>query len=151
MEPSDRKLEEAIAQLERGIELLESKVVHARWQVQLLHKAKAPNARFLFWEWQIRYLSSKTVAERFEHVLGILDVRAAGQWNSCEFQKENVPGVSAELLYLERRPTIPEVYQLLKAATGFSSNAQIVEMFVTLKDKPHYWAITDYFWAEFDA
>ncbi len=146
MERSISELKEKIAGLERAIELFESRVAEGRWLVAMLQKTKAPNAGFAFWEWEHRSLASKTASDRLGNVLDVLDARVAGQWEKGERWQE-VPGVPSALLYVERPPTILEVYQLVKAAAGLSSNAQVVEMFCRLKEKPVHSAITEYFWA----
>lgn len=146
MERSISELKEEISGLERAIEVFESGIAEVRWLVAMLEKAKATKPGFAFWEWEHRNLASKAASERLGDVLAALDARVAGQWEQGD-RWQDVPGVPSEILYVERPPTIPEVYQLVKAAAGLSSNVQVIEVFYSLKEKPVYSDITNYFWA----
>jgi hypothetical protein len=148
MERSIDELREEVAELERVVEIFESRIEWARSFVATLQNTKVTKPGFAFWEWEHRTLPSKVASERLGAVLMALDARAAGQWEKSDLWQE-IPGVPSEVLYANAPLKISDVYELIKASTGLSRNTQVVEMFCCLKEKPVYSAITEYFWAAF--
>ena len=129
-------LKEKVAKLEQRIEVFKERLEHARLLAKLLIQAKAPNPDYPFWEWEHRQFFHPTVRTHLFRVTGTLSLRLGGTWefDECDefdqaFCKE-VPGIRWEELYQPRPPTVDEVYTFVKIAAGFTSNAQVTEMFV---------------------
>ncbi len=129
MERSVSELEEEIDQLERAIELFKGRIQQAEWLTAMLDRAKAPHPRFPLWEWEHKNIASEASRIRVTKVLNELYRRIIGTWKPDPKSNREIPGVSSERLYIPRPPTILEVYQLVMAAAGFTTNAQVVELF----------------------
>lgn len=125
-------LKEEVAILERRIAMFKERIERARWLTEMLVQAKAPHPRFPFWEWEFRNFPTDTVRRNVDRVLMHLSWRLDGTWEYDETCKE-IPGVSSDELYQARPPTVDEVYELVKAAAGFTSNAKVTEMFVIMR------------------
>jgi hypothetical protein len=125
-------LREEAADLERRIAIFQERVERARWLTEMLTQAKAPHPRFPFWEWEFRNFPTDTVRRNVARVITHLSWRLDGTWEFDETCKE-IPGVSSDELYQARPPTVDEVYALIKAAAGFTSNAKVTEMFVIMR------------------
>jgi hypothetical protein len=132
-ERSIGELEEEIARLTRAIEHFKARIEHAQWLTATLDRAKASHPRFQVWEWEHKNITSAEASLRVRRVLGELRARICGTWEPCTELKREIPGVPLELLYVARPPTIDEVYLLVRAAAGFTTNAQVVELFYAYK------------------
>lgn len=126
------ELQEEVADLERRIAIMKERVERARWLTEMLGRAKAPHPRFPYWEWEFRNFPTDSVRRNVDRVITHLSWRLEGTWEFDETCKD-IPGVSSEELYQARPPTVDEVYALIKAATGFTSNAKVTEMFVVMR------------------
>lgn len=138
---ADLKLE--VADLERGIAILQERVDRARWLTEMLVQAKAPHPRFPFWEWEFRNFPSDTARRNVDRVITHLSWRLDGTWEFDETCKE-IPGVSSDELYQARPPTVDEVYALVRAAAGFTSNAKVTEMFVVMRMNGYQSKLVDF-------
>lgn len=132
-ERSLSELEAEIAQLTQAIERFKARIEHAQWLTATLDRAKASHPRFQVWEWVNKNITSEDAFIRVRRVLSELRARISGEWKADSEYNREIPGVPSELLYLARPPTILEVYQLVKAAAGFTTNAQVVELFHAYK------------------
>jgi hypothetical protein len=126
------KLKEKVALLEKRIAVVKERVEHARWVTRMLIRAKASNPNYPFWEWEHRQFFHPTVRIHVRRVASELSARLSGTWEFDESCKD-VPGIASEELYQSRPPTREEVYRFVKIAAGFTSNAQVTEMFVMMR------------------
>jgi hypothetical protein len=132
MERNVAELREQVALLERRIEKFKERVAHARWQTAMLVRAKAPHPRYPFWEWEHRTFIDGTTRQNVSRVVDHLFLRLKGQWEfdtSCK----DIPGIVSAELYQPRPPTREEVFAFIKTAAGFTSNAQVLEMFAVMR------------------
>lgn len=127
------ELEEELARLTQAIEKFKARIEHAQWLTATLDRAKGSHPRFQFWEWEHKNMTSAAVSSSVRRVLWELRARICGTWEPSTELKREIPGVPLELLYVARPPTIDEVYLLVKAAAGFTTNAQVVELFYAYK------------------
>lgn len=132
-ERSLSELEAEIAQLTQAIEQFKVRIEHAQWLAGTLDRAKASHPRFQVWEWESKNIASEDARLRVRRVLNELRARICGDWKPSSEMNREIPGVPSELLYLARPPTIDEIYLLVRAAGGFSTNAQVVELFHAYK------------------
>jgi hypothetical protein len=123
------KLREKVALLEKRIAIVKERVEHARWAVRMLIRAKASNPNYPFWEWEHRQFFHPTVRTHLRRVTWALSSRLSGTWEFDESCKD-IPGIVSEELYQPRPPTREEVFTFVKITAGFTSNAQVMEMFV---------------------
>ena len=143
MEENIDDLKEKAAVLERRVELLKERLERARWLTTMLIRAKAPHPRYPFWEWEHRHLPNGTVRKNVRNVLSQLSLRLDGQWEFDETCKD-IPGIPSDQLYQARPPTVDEVYTFIKTAGGFTSNAQVREMFVARRMNGHQDKLIDF-------
>lgn len=132
MERNVAELREQVALLERRIEKFKKRVAHLRWQTAMLVRAKASHPRYPVWEWEHRTFIDGTTRQNVSRVVDHLFLRLKGQWEfdtSCK----DIPGIVSEELYQPRPPTVDEVYKFVKIAGGFTSNAQVTEMFIMMR------------------
>lgn len=132
MEESIDDLKEKVDQLECRIALFQERVERARWLTVMLVRAKESHPRYPFWEWEHRHFPHGTVRKNVRHVVNELSSRFDGTWEFDETCKD-IPGIPSDQLYQARPPTVEEVYTFVKAAAGFTSNAQVTEMFVVMR------------------
>lgn len=132
-ERSLSELEAEIAHLTRAIEGFKTRIEHAKWLTATLDRAKASHPRFQAWEWLHKNVTSEDAFVHLRRVLGVLTSRILGEWKANPELNREIPGVPSDLLYVARPPTIQEVYLLVRAAAGFSTNAQVVELFHAYK------------------
>jgi hypothetical protein len=132
MDRTIAELKEDVARLERAIDTFKGRVEQARWLTAMLERAKAPHPRFPFWEWEHRNLATEAARRRVDQVRTHLHFRLIGAWEFDESCKD-ILGVPSELLYVARPPTVEEVFTLIKAAGGFSTNEKVIEMFQVMK------------------
>lgn len=126
------QLKEKVARLEQHIEVFKERLEHARWVTKMLICTKAPNPDYPFWEWEHRQFFHPTVRTHVHRVASELSSRLSGTWEFDESCKD-VPGIVSEELYQPRPPTVDEVFKFIKIAAGFTSNAQVREMFVAMR------------------
>jgi hypothetical protein len=143
MKRSVAELSEEVVQLERRIEILKDRIERARWLTMMLERAKAPHPRFPFWEWELKNFPTETVRRNVRQVCFQLSLRLAGTWELDETCKD-IPGVPSDQLYQARPPTVDEVYGLIKAAAGVSSNAKVTEMFVVMRTNEYQSKLIDF-------
>lgn len=125
-------LKKKVAMLEQRIEVVKERIERARWQTKMLIRTKASNPGYPFWEWEHRQFFHPTVRTNVRRVESELSLRLQGKWEFDECCKD-VPGIPSDQLYQPRPPTIDEVYSFIKIAAGFTSNAQVTEMFVAMR------------------
>lgn len=140
--PCVDELRDEVNRLEKHVERFEQRIALVRWQFSMLDRAKASHSRFLDWEWEHRNIRTETQSRRLAHVLGELNSRVLGQWQPDPESNKPIPGISSEALYSPSLPTVMEVYEMVKAVAGFSTNAKVVEMFHVLQAKGAYAALT---------
>jgi hypothetical protein len=140
-------LQEEAADLERRIAIFKERVERARWLTEMLVQAKAPHPRFPFWEWEFRNFPTDTVRRNVDRVITHLSWRLEGTWELDETCKE-IPGVSSDELYQARPPTVDELYALIRAAAGFTSNAKVTEMFVIMRLSEYQNKVVEFVLAE---
>ncbi len=133
MERTIDELKQEVARLEQAIEVFKGRIEQALWLTTMLDRAKAPHPRFSVWEWEHKNLPTEAARRRVDRVLGTLYLRMTGEWKRDPESDRDIPGVPSDLLYIERPPTIHEIYQLVKSAAGFSTNAQVVELFHVIR------------------
>lgn len=140
--PSIEDLRHEVQQLEQSVVRFEERIARARWLFSMLDRAKASHPRFLDWEWEHRNIRSESQSRRLAHVLGELNARVSGHWQPHPESNKPIPGLPTEMLYSPNQPTMAEVYTIVKAVAGFSTNANVVEMFHVLRVKGAYTALT---------
>jgi hypothetical protein len=138
------ELRNEVSQLECLVVRFEQRIALARWQFSMLDLAKASHSRFLDWEWEHRNIRTEAQSRRLAHVLGELNARVLGNWHPDPDCNKPILGISAEILYSPSVPTVAEVYEIIKVATGFSTNAKVVEMFHVLQAKGAYVPLTSF-------
>lgn len=141
------KLKEKVALLEKRIAVVKERLEHVRWATRMLIRAKAPNPRYPFWEWEHRQFFHPTVRIHVHRVTSELSLRFEGIWEFDESCKD-VPGIVSEELYQSRPPTRDEVYRFVKIAAGFTYNAQVTEMFVARRMNGHQDPLIDFVLAQ---
>lgn len=142
MERSIDELKEQIAQIERRIEIVKKRVERAQWLSAMLVRAKASHPRFPFREWEHRQFSNGRIRRNVDRVVTVLNFRLIQQ-DFADFRKD-IPGVPSEQLYQPCPPTVDEVYSLVKAAAGFTSDAQVAEMFAIMRINGYPDALIDF-------
>lgn len=123
------QLKEKVAILEQRIAVFKERLERARWLTRMLICTKASDPAYPFWEWEHRQFFHPTVRTHVRRVASELSARLSGTWEFDEACKD-VPGIPSDQLYQPRPPTVDEVFTFVKTAAGFTSNAQVVEMFV---------------------
>lgn len=129
---SIEELKQKVAVLEQRIAVFKERVERARWLSEMLVRAKAPHPRFPYWEWEFRNIHRQSVKINLLRVTHTLSERFVGTWEfdtSCK----DIPGIISAELYQPRPPTREEVFAFVKAAAGFTSNAQVLEMFAVMR------------------
>lgn len=142
--PGLDELRDEVNRLEKHVERFEKRMALALWQFSMLDKAKASHSRFLSWEWEHRNIRTETQSRRLMHVLGELNSRVLGQWQPDPETNKPIAGIASETFYSPNPPTVAEVYEVVKAVAGFSSNAKVVELFHVLQAKGSYAALTSF-------
>ncbi|MBK9266490.1 MAG: hypothetical protein IPM54_42720 [Polyangiaceae bacterium] len=140
--PSLDELRNEVSRLERLVVRFEERIALVRWQFTMLDRAKASHSRFLDWEWEHRNIRTEAQSRRLAHVLGELNARVLGNWRPDPDSNNPIPDVASDTLYSPSAPTVAEVYDIVKAVAGFSTNAKVVEMFHVLQAKGSYPALT---------